>query len=298
MSNNLPYRQFGYFTGINNVAHINTLTTSDLSEGVNVYLDNIGRCISREGYNRVLPGNYHSLWSDGENCFFVEGTSLRRMDTANNTTTLVTGLTANLRMSFIRIADRIFYSNGEVIGCIQNNIQRALLPAANTEYKSAMRAGEFLAEYNSRLWSAKGNIFYFSDAFSPETIDRRKFRIMVNGRITMIQGVGDGLFVSYGGNTYFLQETEPYIFTQVFKTDSEAIPYTNTVLTGALIGKGGVSLRTVIWSSTKGVCLALSDGSIKNVTIRRYIMPAADTGACIYKQINNGETHYISVLQN
>lgn len=298
MSNNLPYRQFGYFAGINTVDDDKSLTFKDLREAINVYLDNKGKIIMRDGFTEKITGSYRSMWSDGNVCFGMEGGTLTSFDTSFNKVTIASGFNTNLHMSFKKIVDKIFYSNGEVIRVIQNGISRNLIPSTETSFKIAMKAGVYLANYNGRLWTAKGNIIYFSDTLSYETADRRKYRLFVDGNITMLQEVNDGIYVSYGGNTYFIQETEPYIITQTLKLDTETIPYTSQIVSGSLIGKDGINSEVAMWASNKGICIGTKDGSCTNLTVRRHSMPTAFTGASLYKKINNGLIQFISILQN
>ena len=77
--------KFGGVDNVNQLLHLQE-STKDLGRihyllsAENVDLDDERRITRRDGYRTVLSmGNdLHSLWSDGENCFFISGTTLYR----------------------------------------------------------------------------------------------------------------------------------------------------------------------------------------------------------------------------
>jgi hypothetical protein len=94
----------------------------DLAVGVNIDIDKTGRIARRDGYTRVLGGGAHSLWADElqEFCLFVAGTDLMRLSPAWVAQRLA-GLASSNRMSFVRVSDRIYFSNAIDTGVIERD---------------------------------------------------------------------------------------------------------------------------------------------------------------------------------
>lgn len=113
---------FKKFEGINNVNAAERLKPSQLREAENVDIDKTYRIRRRKGYTQVYTGsNCHSGWSDGETSLFVEGDALKKLNSNFTATTLNTGLAADRPVTFLKVDDDIYYSNGIVTGKLPNS---------------------------------------------------------------------------------------------------------------------------------------------------------------------------------
>lgn len=94
----------------------------DLAVGLNIDIDKTGRISRRDGYTLALGGRAHSLWADElqEFCLFVAGTSLMRLSPTFTAQSLA-ALTSPERMSFARVSERIYFTNGIDTGVIERD---------------------------------------------------------------------------------------------------------------------------------------------------------------------------------
>ena len=77
----------------------------------NVYLTNARRLKSRPGFALSSSGDYHSLWSSGDQVFVGKGTTLQSVARDLTETQLQTGLQPRSRISYAVAGDRVFYMN-------------------------------------------------------------------------------------------------------------------------------------------------------------------------------------------
>jgi len=116
---------YSAFSGLRNDIAPERFSPSDLTIGNNVDLDKSGYLARRAGYTRQWSGAAHSLWSDptGTLCFFVTNGQLTQLNADYTTRGLAT--VANLPMSFMRVNDRVYFSNGLNTGVIENGAVRS-----------------------------------------------------------------------------------------------------------------------------------------------------------------------------
>ena len=72
-----PWMDFRNFLGVNNVADPLRIPVGKggyfLEVGENIDIDNEKMMHRRKGFESILSGDVHSLWSNGKYCFFVKG---------------------------------------------------------------------------------------------------------------------------------------------------------------------------------------------------------------------------------
>lgn len=145
---------FTRFAGINNVLpaeRIRTLPTQDnptceLTDAVNVDIDNSGQLSRRAGQTLRVPGAAHSLWADGEICLYIAGTSLYRLNADMTSAMLATGLTAGAAASYVRVNERVYWTNGEQTGIVANGMARSWgMPIVETQPNAAPISGSLTA---------------------------------------------------------------------------------------------------------------------------------------------------------
>lgn len=142
--------EFRAFTGIRNDRPVERFDPSDLSVAQNIDIDNSGAISRRAGYTLRMAGAKHSLWSDDDEtiALYVNGTSLMRLNADLSGTMLMTGLTAGLRMAYWKALDRVYFTNGQQSGVLDNGIVRswglAVPPAPGVSVTvGAMPAGSY-----------------------------------------------------------------------------------------------------------------------------------------------------------
>jgi hypothetical protein len=192
--------------------------------------------------------------------------------------------------------DRVYLTNKSYIGYYKNFSVTAV-PAPTTNYKLPLPAGQRIEYYRGRLYVAKGNVIYIADALCDHYDIRTGFRVFEND-ITMLRAVDNGIYVS-DGNTWFLQGAEPDEFQRTKVSDSDAIPYTDSIISGLYVGSG-IAGNMAIWTSTYGICIGDNTGVVKNLTSDRYYMSSGTSGYgmgdCAVRN-KNGQVHYITSLE-
>ncbi len=119
--------EFRAFTGIRNDRPVERFDPNDLSVAQNIDIDNSGAISRRPGYTLRAAGAKHSLWSDDDETIvlYVSGTSLMRLNADLSGTVLMTGLTAGLRMAYWKALDRVYFTNGQQSGVLDNGTVRS-----------------------------------------------------------------------------------------------------------------------------------------------------------------------------
>lgn len=131
------------FLGLNNILPAEDLHIKENFKSVGYYLkraknidiDNAKRPRRRQGYQTSLVGSdCHSLWSDGQICLYREGSYLKRLnDTLQGSVTLRSDITGNLSMAYLSLDGKVYYSDGNISGVIENGVSRSWgLPVPST----------------------------------------------------------------------------------------------------------------------------------------------------------------------
>jgi hypothetical protein len=306
-----PIASLGYFTGINNVDDPVRLASMPVKIGaggykaayplvkcVNLDIDNTYALSSRDGSIIKVSGtDIHSSWSDGEIGFFVDGVNLYLINSDYSITQLLSGLTNGARMSYFKVNDRIYMTNGVYIGYFHYMSMNSLVNPGKT-YKVPLPAGQRIAYYKGVLFVAKGKVLYISDALCDHYDVRTGFRVFTND-ITMVRPVDTGIYVA-DGETWFLVEKrafadEPAEFRKEPVLEADTIPFTDVVMDGEYFGEGEEG-DVAIWTSTDGICAGNNKGQVKVLTRDKYYMPPAGIGAAAIR-IVNGQVHYLVTLE-
>jgi hypothetical protein len=112
------------FAGLRNNVDPDRFNPGDLAVAQNIDIDTSGRMSRRNGYTSVRAGAAHSLWAGGSIALFVSGSQLNQLDASYSASVLRDGLTAGLFMSYVAEGDRIYFTNGEQTGIVENGASR------------------------------------------------------------------------------------------------------------------------------------------------------------------------------
>jgi hypothetical protein len=108
--------------GINNLERETDLGLELLRDSVNLDISNTGKKRRRLGYTKIYSGtNVHSLFEN----YFMENGSLKRLNSDNTATTLVSGLSVYPKMYYQRIENMVYYSNGVESGCLRDDVNES-----------------------------------------------------------------------------------------------------------------------------------------------------------------------------
>lgn len=263
-----------------------------LREAYNVDIDNTYGVKSRAGRTNIITGtDIHSLWSDGENCFYVDGTSLYKLDAVYGATVIKEGLTPNARMAYVNFNKRIYYTNGFQIGYVEHDTDHAL-PLPEREYKASLPAGSHIEVFMGCLFVSIGEILYISDPLCDYFDIRTGYRIFTDD-ITMIRAVDNGLYIS-DKKVWFIKGKGNDEFVREEVESEPAIPFTDVRTSAESMGYG-VTGDVAVWTSAIGICVGDSNGAVKNITEDVYAMTKYGRGSAFVRNILN-VSHYINSL--
>lgn len=291
---------FEKFKGINNVADANNLEVGDLSEAENMDIDNEGKAKRRDGYTRKYAPSeiLHSLWSNDRICLFVEGSTLKRLNADFTASTIRDGVTS-LPMSFVDVNEKVYYSNASVNGYVDSsgNDNQHSTPTEN--YKEATKTGQHIEYFNGRIYIAKNNTIWYTDAYNYGVIDMRTNAMQMKDEVTMMKAVDDGLYISIGdindrSSILFLSGSTPSEMISKEVANYGAIEGTAVKSKSSFIGDGAVG-KKVLWTSRKGICLGENGGRFTNLTATRYEVTANRYGAGQFRVIN-GVPQYLASM--
>jgi hypothetical protein len=133
---------FEQFLGLRNVVGEESFEPGDLAAALNVDVTDALRLRRRAGYSTALAsGDFHSLWSNGTTALVVRGTELLEVLPDFSLRSVRTGLTAEQRVYYAVVGDRVFYSNGLQTGVFQAGVSRSWGLAVPSSLPTAVPVG-------------------------------------------------------------------------------------------------------------------------------------------------------------
>jgi len=181
-------------------------------------------------------------------------------------------------MSFVKVGDRVFFSNRVVVGYIKDSEAHGF-PSNTRPLREVMVGGELLEYFDSRLYAAQDGMILRSVAGNPFEMDLKRDFIMLGGPITMMVGVNgpagsSGMYVSGGGKCAFLSNLDPILADANYKKllDVPAIPGSAVKLSRMDIGKmtPQVAGECVIFSTKIGIYMGFPGAYLKDLTSKHY----------------------------
>lgn len=296
----LSYQTISNFSGINNVSKAVRLSpaiighayTHPLTQASNMDIDDSYHISSRNGYTLKVSGaDMHSLWSDGDKCFYVDGDKLYRVKSDLTVELIRSNLTPGARMSYAPFNDRAYFTNGYQIGWESkwsgNSIVDPLL-----EFKVPLPAGQLIEFFMGCLYVAVDNVLYVSDPLCDYYDIRHGYRVF-SDRITMLRAVDDGIYVS-DKKAWFLSGKSNDEFERRAAYPLPAISFTDVRVPGSNMGDG-ISGNVALWTAEDGICLGDNAGRVLNLTESKYVLDAHVRGAAYIRTATNAK-HYINSL--
>lgn len=156
-----------------------------------------------------------------------------------------------------------------------------------TMFKSSLPAGQHLGYFQGRLYSASGNLMYWSEPMTYGLTDLSRNYVMLSSPFTMIAGLPEGaggMFVASEHRTLFLRGNNPAQFEQI-----EAYPYgvvsgTLTYVAASMLGMEGESHSLPVWMSRNGVfCVGMPNGKVSPVNEATFAAAVGNSGASMFR---------------
>lgn len=238
------------------------------AEAINFDMTNSRNMVRRDGYAVVHSfTSPHSLWSDEDDCFLMDGGTLYRINNDMSHSTLIVGL-ATTPMNYVAAYGETYFTNTVNIGRVNNNTVSSLT-SATEPFKATMPAGHLIEFYNHCLYVAKGNIIYCSDPTILDQYDIRHGMIPFLSRITMLKAVEDGLWISDSENIYFLGGESFLGFNVTHKTAYPVVERSAAKIDGKHLGTDAIG-TSVLMLTTEGICIGSNGGQFLCPTGERY----------------------------
>lgn len=290
------------FTGINNrlpADRIRTLPGEDgrvdLSAAVNVNIEESGKMDRRDGFalSAAFPGAHSGVAHNGR-CFCVKGGVMHGFVPGVWTFAPLLNVGNDERMAYTKGAGRLFFTNGAVIGEVVDGTPR-LFGSTTVPFKAPLPAGQAIGHHKARLYVAKGDIVWISDAKPLSRIDRRYGAKPFPNKVMMIAPSVDGIYIGTERAVYFGPGGNPLKmpFTKVSDYGALAIPPEYVDASGI----SGLQVQGVfpVFATTDGVYIGLPQGQAMKLS-RDYVMGSGTTGAATIRTIN-GQDKYIAVYR-
>lgn len=270
----------------------------ELSQAVNVSIDDRGLVSLRNGDTLAQAGDFQSLFSSGRDCFVVEerDSDAAIMRAASLSPVVLegvrSGLTKGRRIAWCQVNDDTFYGNGLQHGFIRSGVSHPWPagtytgPDADISFETSAPVAEHIGfRPGGQMLLAEGPAVWINHLpFQFGLFSKRHGYIGFDSDLTMLAVVRDGFFASDAHRTWFFRKGEGwYTYRQDIAENAPA-------LLGSL-AHDPVPLREIgvdgegfgrIWASTRGVCLGTDDGRLINLTEEKINYPAGYTrGACL-----------------
>jgi hypothetical protein len=96
----------------------------DLVDAVNVDIDDTGRVSRRAGQSTIVAGSAHSLYSNGDDCLYVQDGNMYRLDRDLSSTLVAAGLDPD-PVAYVSVGGRIYHANGISSAVFENGRVRS-----------------------------------------------------------------------------------------------------------------------------------------------------------------------------
>jgi hypothetical protein len=285
------------FDGLDNIDDPSTLTVADQTILRNTDVDDSKRLRRRRGRTSLVSGEYHSLWSDGKTCLVVKAGDLYSVDETWSLT-LVKARVGDSRMSYTKINDLIFYTNGLVIGAVKNRADLTIPPLSTSapSYKAALFPARFVEQHGARLYLASGNTIWFTDALSYYVIDRKQNFYLFESDVRMVRSVGTGMYISDSEGVWWYEGLSPKKSQRRKVVESPAVMFSDIRIEARLV-KAELQGLAAVWVGS-GIHIGLPDGSVIDAVNGRYEVSEAVYGAPIVRTDGNRTLYTCSLAQS
>jgi len=270
----------------------------ELAEAVNIAIDERGLAELRHGDFLLAEGRFHSLFSDGGDCFVIRerenDAAIMRVAADGTLTGVRSGLTKNRPMGWRRINQDTFYGNGLECGFIRDGVSypwpvgEYFGPEADMAFEPMPAPNLIGFRPGGQMIIAKGAAIYINhQPFQFGYFNRAAGYIGFEADVTLLADVRDGFFASDGLRTWFFRKLDAwYHYRQELVSDRGALPGSLAHDRARLQEDAGMEEPGFgrIWADAEGLVLGTDNGGVIELTQGRVRCPAGRTrGACLVK---------------
>jgi hypothetical protein len=228
----------------------------------------------------------------------VTASSLQIINLDGSTTTIRSDLTPGLAMNYVEVAGQVWYSNGQVLGFVENRANGSL-PAITKTGGSRMPAGTLIEYYEELLYTIQGGRATYSEPWDFGRTSRSKNFLQFPGQITMWKAVKDGIYCSFAQQTVFLSGRKPSEFIVVPVADYAAIPGTSVKFDASLVSSNTpLQGDAVYWCTEKGPCVGFAGGQMISYGLTKLALVSGVAGTSVIRKTAKGFHQALTILQN
>ena len=266
---------------------------SDLAAAVNVTISSSGRINRRKGKTLKVPLSSHSLFCDGGECVFVYDSGLYLLET-NFSYRLLTSLSSNNHMAYTQIGGRIYYTNNQDKGYVENGIRYVWEKTTNYVGPVTQKVitgpfpGNHLAFRDGRIYITTGNVVWYSEYQALDWFDMHRNNIQFNTHVRMVKPVTGGVYISSSKAMYFFSGPTAPEFGGKKLTSYPALEWSDAIdyLDGIDVPDLEASGLCALWSTPEGAMLGTPDGNLINLNKKKVIYPHGTKGASLLRGLN------------
>lgn len=166
----------------------------------------------------------------------------------------------------------------------------------DTLFMEQAPAGQIVRYYNGRVYIAEDNVLWYTEALRYGLYSPAKNFFMFSERITMVEPVQGGIYVS-ADQTYHLNGKDAPDMQQTPVSPYKAIEGTSVQLQGSLLGlEEQVLGKVAYWYGERGGVVGLPGGLTKHLTEDRVAQQSFERGATLFRE-EEGIRSLLSALQ-
>lgn len=144
----------------------------------------------------------------------------------------------------------------------------------STQFMTKMLPGDLIEYYRGRMYSAVGNILWYSQPYTYGLLNPLSNYIVYPSEITILKAVRDGMYLA-ADKTYFLSGSGGADFDQMDIFDEGAAKYSASNIPNA---------KDILWYSKRGIMLGSEGGQIVNLQDGRVRPDPVETGVTLYRE--------------
>lgn len=153
------------------------------------------------------------------------------------------------------------------------------------QFLKPLPPGVFIAWLAGRLYTAKGDTLWFSDAMRPHLHNPAHNFIKFSGYISFIEAVNDGMYVGDSRGVWFLAGCDPTKFSMSLMSSARAVRRSSIKILPAHLPDKKVDSEVnpvVLWLSTSGYMVGMDGGRVKELQPDRVKVPHGLVGRTTY----------------
>lgn len=186
--------------------------------------------------------------------------------------------------------------NGTSAGAFRGRVEFLQVPT-RTQYLDRPPPFHDIDLFGSYMLYASGDFLLYSEPFSHELIAPATGWLSFGARVTALGVVNDGFFVATTEDTWFMRGRNPAEAVPHRVAGHGAIPRTRQYVKGQLLAGEFGTDNVPIWAGTEGIVVGAENGSLVNLTEKKFSLPASVKGTSMLRQ-EDGQYHYVAVLQS